>query len=137
MDPKTNKPQWIQLDAAVKEAEDLLFTEYFLWEHERSEGVDISCEEYHLPKNIQRHVDYIMPGIRMLPKAGKRGLTETKKRVASPVEHPPRATPTVWPGFPQVNSTSCHNYITPSCIKSESSVALGGYETRLTASSPI
>lgn len=110
-------PQWIQFNAAVKAAEDLLFTEYFVWEHSASDSVDISCQEYHIPKYIQRHVDYVMPGIRMMPQARNRGTANSKKR-ASPVQDEPRASPTVWPGFPQVNSTSCDNYIVPSCIKS-------------------
>jgi tripeptidyl-peptidase-1 len=112
--------QWIQFDAPVEEVEDLLYADYFVWEHGASGSTDVACEEYHVPGHLREHVDYVMPGIRMMPNQSKRSAVVEVEKRATPVQHQGRASPTVWPGFPQVNSTSCHNYVTPSCIKSQS-----------------
>lgn len=37
--------QWIQFDATVAEVEELLFAEFYVWEH-YSGTLDISTEEY-------------------------------------------------------------------------------------------
>ena len=57
--------QWVQFDAPVEEAEELLFTDFYVWEANASGAKDISCEEYHVPAHVQSHIDYITPGIRL------------------------------------------------------------------------
>lgn len=71
-----------------------------------------------MPSHIRRHVDYVMPGIRMMPSMSKRGVSQFDKR-GTPVEHQARATPT-YPGFPaNPSSTNCNPYVAPACIKGE------------------
>lgn len=53
----TNRFQWIQFDATVSEAEDLLFTDYFYWEHSSTGSENIAAEEYHIPAHVQTHID--------------------------------------------------------------------------------
>lgn len=70
---------WIQFDATVAEAEKLLHTEYHAFEHEDG-GFRLACDDYHLPKGVQQHVDFVMPTIQLdglRPVAQKAKLVET------------------------------------------------------------
>ncbi|KAI1124156.1 peptidase S8/S53 domain-containing protein [Nemania abortiva] len=58
--------QWIQFDAPVDQVEDLLMTDYHVWEHKMTGTKDVGCEEYHIPKHISSHVDYITPGVKLM-----------------------------------------------------------------------
>lgn len=60
----TNK-QWLQFVASVEEAERLLFADYHLYEHLESGLKTVVCADYHLPKNVSEHVDYVTPGIKL------------------------------------------------------------------------
>lgn len=53
----TNYLQWVQFDATVSEVEDLLFTDYFYWEHSSTGSENIAAEEYHIPAHVQTHID--------------------------------------------------------------------------------
>lgn len=54
---KADTFQWIQFDATVAEAEDILFTDYFYWEHSSTGSENIAAEEYHIPSHVQAHID--------------------------------------------------------------------------------
>ena len=54
--------QWIQFDVHVEDAERLLKTKYHLWEHERSGTTNVACDEYSVPDEVRRHIDYVTPG---------------------------------------------------------------------------
>ncbi|KAK0625070.1 Pro-kumamolisin, activation domain-containing protein [Bombardia bombarda] len=58
--------QWIQFDAAVEEAERLLFTDYYMFEHQGSGVKKVACSEYYLPHHVVPHIDYITPGIKLI-----------------------------------------------------------------------
>jgi len=58
--------QWIQFDALVSDAERLLHTTYHLYEHDESGIQNVACSQYHVPRAVQQHIDYITPGIRLL-----------------------------------------------------------------------
>lgn len=55
---------WLAFDATVEEAERLLLTEYFHDGIETDRGSRVGCNEYHLPKHVQEHVDYVTPGLK-------------------------------------------------------------------------
>ncbi|KAF3764044.1 hypothetical protein M406DRAFT_51026 [Cryphonectria parasitica EP155] len=55
---------WFAFEATVEEAEKLLHTEYFHDGIEEDRGSMVGCNEYHLPKHIQEHVDYVTPGVK-------------------------------------------------------------------------
>ncbi|KAL1902805.1 hypothetical protein Sste5346_000716 [Sporothrix stenoceras] len=60
----TNR-QWLQFDARVDEAEQLLQAEYYNYEHTES-GVNLTaCPQYHVPAPLQKHIDYITPGVKL------------------------------------------------------------------------
>ncbi|KAH9217424.1 putative Tripeptidyl-peptidase sed1 [Leptodontidium sp. 2 PMI_412] len=115
--PSANK-QWIQFDATAEEAENLLFADFYLWEH--SSGVhDISTEEYHIPTHIQEHIDYITPGTRLRQRNAKISAgDELSKRFESTLSSG-GAKPfiTKLPGFPQTNATNCDIYVTADCTR--------------------
>lgn len=55
---------WFAFDVTVEEAERLLHTEFFHDGIEEDRGSMVGCNEYHLPKHIQAHVDYVTPGVK-------------------------------------------------------------------------
>lgn len=112
--------QWLQFDATVAEAEDLLFAEFFVWEHDGTGAQDISTEAYHLPEQIREHVDYVTPGVRMRT----RRVDKTRDLVAkkrSNVERPISFI-TELPGFPNPNSSTCSVYVTAECTRNQYSI---------------
>lgn len=122
--------QWIQFDAAVEEAEALLQTKYHNYEHAHSGRVQIACDEYHLPKHVQEHVDYVQPGLRLMA-GGKAHHNAMKKRASDPVEKRGfRSSPHsnfTGPIFGKVLSkdalpsasdlSMCDSMVTPACIQ--------------------
>lgn len=112
--------QWIQFDATVTEAENLLFAEFYVWEHS-SGSSDISAEEYHIPGYIQEHIDYVTPGTRLRSRdLGKRTWnTEFEKRSGSDYLLHPTPHITKLPAFPNPNSTTCDTYVTAECTRAQ------------------
>lgn len=49
--------QWLQFDAATSELEELLKTEYHVYEHAPTGKHNIACEEYHVPDHVKRYVE--------------------------------------------------------------------------------
>ncbi|TVY25147.1 Tripeptidyl-peptidase sed1 [Lachnellula hyalina] len=100
--------QWIQFDATAAEVEELLFAEYYVWDH-LSGSHDISSEGYHLPTHIREHIDYVTPGTRLRPRNVK------NKRAAN--FNKPQPMITKLPGFPFPNSSTCDTYVTAECTR--------------------
>ncbi|OOF99192.1 hypothetical protein ASPCADRAFT_140878 [Aspergillus carbonarius ITEM 5010] len=71
--------QWLQFDANAAEVEQLLQTEYYIYEHTDTGRSHVTCHEYYVPESIQEHIDYITPGVKMLELRG----TRSKKRSAA------------------------------------------------------
>ena len=74
----TNK-QWMQLDASVAEVEALINAEYHHYEHYQTGKTNVGCDEYSVPKEVQPHVDYITPGLKLLTPSIPRGAEERKE----------------------------------------------------------
>ncbi|KAL4903035.1 hypothetical protein BDW74DRAFT_157321 [Aspergillus multicolor] len=77
--------QWLQFDATADELEQLLRTEYYHHSHKLTGRSHIACREYHIPRFLQSHIDYITPGIKLLEVSGtqqskRQSLTENMKR---------------------------------------------------------
>ncbi|KAI2465624.1 subtilisin-like protein [Annulohypoxylon bovei var. microspora] len=77
---QSDNKQWVQFDASVSEVEKLLVADYHVWEHASTGVKDIACDEYHVPKQVKEHIDYITPGIKLMgygntqePPSKKRG----------------------------------------------------------------
>ncbi|KAH9902554.1 subtilisin-like protein [Cubamyces lactineus] len=55
---------WLVANVTVAEAEELLGTEYYVYEHADSGHVQVRCDKaYHLPEHVSKHVDLITPTI--------------------------------------------------------------------------
>ncbi|KAK4547340.1 hypothetical protein LTR36_000996 [Oleoguttula mirabilis] len=72
---------WLAFHATVKQAESLLRTEYHEYEDQYTGGVMPACEQYHIPKHIQEHIDYITPGVKLLAPGGE-GPNTAKRSLA-------------------------------------------------------
>ncbi|KAI9711500.1 MAG: hypothetical protein M1820_002063 [Bogoriella megaspora] len=135
--------QWMQFDATVEEAESLLRTEYSVYEHGVTGRKHIACDEYHIPAHVQKHVDYVTPGLRLVaggkistPTDSENDLEKRKFLVNGANNEGTYGTTTGsshWAGpltLAAVNSTvlanltqnqlfNCDLYATPACIKRE------------------
>jgi hypothetical protein len=58
--------QWIRFDVSAEQAEATLRTEFHVFEHDQTGVRNIACEGYHVPGDIQEHIDYVLPGIRLV-----------------------------------------------------------------------
>jgi len=54
---------WLHFDATVSEAEGLLSTQYFEYTHESTGQAHVACEEYSLPEDIKKHIDFVTPTV--------------------------------------------------------------------------
>ncbi|KAJ5711583.1 subtilisin-like protein [Penicillium malachiteum] len=70
---------WIAFDAYTHEAERLFLAEFYEHEHAATSSMKIGCDKYHVPEHIQRHIDYITPGVKLTPVVKK----HTKAKRAS------------------------------------------------------
>ncbi|KDQ54047.1 hypothetical protein JAAARDRAFT_72123 [Jaapia argillacea MUCL 33604] len=53
---------WVEVNATVEEAERLLATEYYVFEH--TTGYEhVACDEYYIPEELTTHIDFITPTI--------------------------------------------------------------------------
>ncbi|KAF2721829.1 subtilisin-like protein [Polychaeton citri CBS 116435] len=55
---------WIEFDATVAEAEQLLDAEYHVYRQDDG-GFRVACEKYGLPSHIREHVDFVMPTVQL------------------------------------------------------------------------
>lgn len=99
----------------MEDAEALLATEFHEYEHIESGGIVPSCEQYHLPKHISLHVDYITPGIHLPTPAKKRRQVE-KSVSRSVVPLHSRDYTVAGPTYDKSNLSVCDTEITPACI---------------------
>ncbi|KAF8073566.1 subtilisin-like protein [Lyophyllum atratum] len=67
---------WIELNATVAEAENLLNAEYHVYSHVESGDEQIGCESYSVPAHVRPHIDLIKPTVhfnhRLAPQLSKR-----------------------------------------------------------------
>lgn len=47
---------WLKFALTVKEAEELLHTEYHMYEHVQTGVTQVGCKKYHVPHHVRRHV---------------------------------------------------------------------------------
>lgn len=73
---------WIHVNMTVSEAEQLLKTKYYEYKHSLSDDAHVACDEYSVPEDIQRHVDFITPTVHFDVKLE----TPKKKRNMNPNE---------------------------------------------------
>ncbi|CAK7204234.1 hypothetical protein SEUCBS139899_006989 [Sporothrix eucalyptigena] len=139
--------QWIQFDATVAEAEELLMTEYHVYEHIETGTSDVAAEHYHVPRHVQAHIDYVTPGIRLrrdVDKARKmrrrREIEEDRRRSVKALHTDPsflnsgvgstKGTDFTLNSPPPMNNSNCYEYVTPACIRTQYSIPNGTTATK-------
>ncbi|MCJ1386575.1 hypothetical protein MMC17_009701 [Xylographa soralifera] len=111
----TDNKAWFAFNATVQEAEDLLKTEYFVYENSVLGHTTVACDEYHAPAHIQQHIDYITPGIRLVDSLERRRIKRN-----TPNQDARRAASNIHEFGGQINElgnlSTCDTVITPACI---------------------
>lgn len=54
---------WLHFNATAEDAGRLLQTKYHVWEHEDSGMSHVVCDEYSVPEDIQKHIDFVYPSV--------------------------------------------------------------------------
>ncbi|KAF7334234.1 Subtilisin-like protein [Mycena sanguinolenta] len=109
---------WVLLNATVAEAEDLLKTEYHVYEHD-SGTAHVACNEYHLPEHVVPHVELVTPTIDFNAVVRRSGSTSTSTHIT--VGQPGAGT--VNPVFKSTISNifseleHCDTQTTPDCLR--------------------
>lgn len=100
---------WLAFIASSEEAESLLHTNFYEYRDSETNDTAIVSERYHVPRDIQEHIDYITPGIRF-PFFRKR---EEKNPFRSSLRIP--APDSITKSL-ALNLTNCDTAVTPDCI---------------------
>lgn len=129
--------QWIQFDAEAHEVEEIMVADFYVFEHSSTGTKNVAVDEYHLPNEIQEHVDFITPGIKMrtdpreLKKMRKkrdqehmvalnkkRGFQPTNTAVGASKGNPATGFAHL-PDFDPTNLTlsECNKYVTAACMR--------------------
>ncbi|KAK3071726.1 hypothetical protein LTR53_008121 [Teratosphaeriaceae sp. CCFEE 6253] len=118
---------WLEFNATVDEAEELLKTKYHVYEHETGQP-HVACDEYSIPAHLREHIDLVYPTVHFDAKIKPRDNTadiETRELV------PGRHKGTGGPGWgppgggwrmphkhrPTNDLANCDMYITPDCLR--------------------
>ncbi|GAW10864.1 hypothetical protein ANO14919_001990 [Xylariales sp. No.14919] len=120
----SSNKQWIQFDATTGEVEDLLYADYYVWEHSDGSN-DMSTESYHIPSKIQEHVDYVTPGTRLRSRQHAAKEKKMKKTKRGSFKDDVRPFITALPAFPEPNSTTCSIYVTAECTRAQYNIPQG------------
>jgi tripeptidyl-peptidase I len=119
---------WINFDASVAEAEDLLKTKYHRYTH-ASGSVQLACEEYHVPEHVKDHVDFITPTLHFDAKLSPPGETRTiqardvKSNIGGSLGRPGSGSlPKLGGILNNLNNLigeleNCNTYIVPDCLR--------------------
>lgn len=128
---------WLIFDATVDEAQSLLKTEYYRYQHS-SGHQHVGCTEYHVPEHVSSHIDFITPTVVFDAKRAQskdkylRRIKRTKLKAAigTPIDPnvalevgAPDSASLPKPG-PVVNDSAiaakvetCGSYMTPTCLR--------------------
>lgn len=80
----SNSGTWIRADVTVKEAEDLLGTEYYVYHGEDGSSEVIACaDKYHLPEHVSAHVELVTPTLQFGFGRKRSGLETRTSSLAS------------------------------------------------------
>lgn len=68
----SNSRSWLRMNLTISEAENLLKTEYQIFEHKTTTKRALAVEEYSVPAHLARHIDYITPILESTPLTRKK-----------------------------------------------------------------
>ena len=121
---------WLNFKASIDEVQDLLKTEYKIYQHASGQH-HIACDEYSVPQDVARHVDLIMPTVHFDTKIVgespelKQKRTEKRSNLILPGSPGsgflPKKGPTILgpstDGAQPFDLTTCNTKITPDCLR--------------------
>ncbi|KAF7888155.1 uncharacterized protein EAF02_002696 [Botrytis sinoallii] len=129
---------WIHANVTVAEAESLLNTKYYSYTHAKSGQTAAACDDYSVPENVRKHIDFITPTLhfdaKVVPQKEKRELSTRQKdqlarraigeghRVGSPNDPslPKQGKIVSTTSHAKLQSsalTTCNTHITPDCLQ--------------------
>lgn len=107
---------WIRANVTVEQAERLLDSKHYVYEHLRQCEVHLDCERYSVPQSASDHVELIST-TKIL---SQRPLKEHKREIVEDVHG---TNTSALNGA--ANSENCSKYITPDCIRALYQIPLG------------
>lgn len=94
---------WLSFQPSIGEAEALLSTEYWLYEHDSQESMAAGVDHYSVPEDLADHIDFVFPGV-VFGELTPDFSSKRRKRANSDRR--------------QVSGNStCASLVTPACIK--------------------
>ncbi|KAI9066077.1 subtilisin-like protein [Trametes sanguinea] len=116
---------WLVANVTVAEAEELLGTTYYVYEHADTGHKQLGCEEaYHLPEHVSPHVELITPTLHFDAKVKRRSDVPVEKRSvkskvgtagSGPVS--PKSAGTIKNVYTGDQLEHCDEQITPACLR--------------------
>ncbi|KAB8273776.1 peptidase S8/S53 domain-containing protein [Aspergillus minisclerotigenes] len=115
---QTQNHGWLVFHATSKEIEDLFDTTYYEYHNRKTGKKAIACEQYHVPASVQKHIDYVHPGVNLNPSSGKPSSIRRRGAASKKTKVPARgARPIQQHDVKGLNVTNCDQLITPDCIR--------------------
>jgi tripeptidyl-peptidase-1 len=114
---------WIKFEASIAELESLLSTEYFLYHHLETKDEHIGCDEYHVPKSVHPHIDFISPTVSTVKVRSQAGKEKRNSHSAASLK--PKIRPANFILGSELRAETeipCHTAVTPACIRSMQSL---------------
>ncbi|KAE8354948.1 peptidase S8/S53 domain-containing protein [Aspergillus coremiiformis] len=109
---QTENRGWLVFRASSQEIESLFNTTYHQYHNLATGQKTIACEQYHVSESIQKHIDYVHPGINLgASTATITGIKQKRSRRSLPRQAAPAE------GTQGLNVTGCDRAITPDCIR--------------------
>lgn len=126
--------QWIQFDAQAHEVEEIMVADFYIFQHTATGTKNVAVDEYHLPQDIQEHVDFITPGIKMRPDPRELKKLKHKRDAKLPIKRDTQPTYTnlrpiggnqnpaaLIPNFSPslLTPENCDKYVTAACMRAQ------------------
>ncbi|APA09411.1 hypothetical protein sscle_05g041810 [Sclerotinia sclerotiorum 1980 UF-70] len=122
---------WIHANVTVAEAESLLNTKYYAYTHAETGQSAAACDDYSVPENLRKHIDFITPTLhfdaKVAPRKMKRENTSqkdafSKHRAGSPNDPslPKQGkiiSVTSHGGLQTSPLATCNTHVTPDCLR--------------------
>lgn len=125
---------WLEFEASVDEAEELLKTKYHVYEHGQTGQLHVASEEYSVPSHLKEHIDIITPtvhfDVKVKPRKSNPELTgrdessDVRKGLGWPGSGSlPKGGRRLGPNGPlhgkklREELAMCDEYITPDCLR--------------------
>ncbi|KAH9831612.1 tripeptidyl peptidase A [Rhodofomes roseus] len=113
---RSSAGDWVKLRIPVSLAEEMLKTEYHVWQHEESGDAVVRTTSYSLPEHLHVHIDVVQPTTTFARMRGMKATyhyADEEARVVN-IAQPTIPIPSAYNG--QVNS-SCNGSLTPTCLR--------------------